>query len=120
MNSLMFIVFLLFGLHFGRMIGRFISRTLLYKINIILTIILCILWGFVIAFILGWGIISWHPNIILIILSYGAGAYVSVPNYGLLDVNSIPNDKLRRHYTIYLLPLMVYILFSLIFALSLT
>jgi hypothetical protein len=58
-----------------------------------------------------------HPFWLLkYILGFGMGAYVAVPNYGLLNESTIPPEEIRRHERISLLPLWTYILTSGVFA----
>ena len=50
-----------------------------------------------------------HPNVVVKwIMGFGLAAYVAIPNYGLFQESSIPDDKQMRHMMISWLPLLVY------------
>ncbi len=94
----------------GRKIGWWLSKLIFYPAPAIISFINLIGWGAAVA----WGmdvLIGWlHPNVVLKwILGFGLAAYVAVPNYGLLQESSIPDDKQMRHAMISWLPLVVYV-----------
>lgn len=110
MRSLIF-VFLAFVFMFvGRKVGWILSRGVLYRLAIGMTALLCLLWGVAGAFIIHI-LIAWqHPNLIVkIVFGYMLGAYVAVPNYGLVSESSIPLHAVQKHNIISLLPVFAYI-----------
>jgi hypothetical protein len=74
----------------------------------------------VILFLLAWGCgtalllrlaINWlHPGMVLKVMGYGAGAYVSNPAFGLIREDTIPASEHDRHLLVNNLPLVVYIM----------
>jgi hypothetical protein len=66
-------------------------------------------WGVVVV----WGmssLIGWlHPNVVIWVMGFALAAYVAVPNYGLLQESSIPDDKQIRHAMISWVSLIVYV-----------
>jgi hypothetical protein len=102
----------------GRKVGWALSRDVLYKTPRVACIICCIGWGLMNA----WGvhrlIETWHPGLLLKIYGYGAGAYISVPNYGLYEKTTIPETALPRHLLIQALPDAVFVVASVILAFS--
>jgi hypothetical protein len=94
----------------GRKIGWWLSKLIFYPAPAIISFINLIGWGTAVA----WGmdvLIGWlHPNVVLKwVLGFGLAAYVAIPNYGLLQESSIPDEKRMRHMTISWLPLVVYV-----------
>jgi hypothetical protein len=94
----------------GRKVGWSLSKLIFYPAPAVISFINLIGWGVAVA----WGmdaLIGWlHPNVVLKwILGFGLAAYVAVPNYGLLQESSIPDDKQMRHMMISWLPLVVYV-----------
>jgi len=114
---MIFIIVAIVGMLIARKIGWSISKLLLYPLTMIFSAILCFIWGIIIAFLIA-ELISWqNPYIIIkIIFGYGLGAYVAVPNYGLISETTISRSELSKHYMIKLLPLSSYIIFSIVFA----
>ena len=77
--------------------------------------ILGIVWGILVAgafrLLIGWQ----DPNLILkIIMGYWAGAYVSIPNYGLFAGGSGPDERQDAIFSV--VPFVVYVLASIAFA----
>jgi hypothetical protein len=105
------------GMYVGRKIGWAMSRAFLYSSKTGTTVIGCIVWGVLIAALIR-GLIVWQqPHWILkYILGFALGAYVAVPNYGLVAEPTIPPHAIKRHELISLLPLWIYILASVAFA----
>ncbi len=78
----------------GRKLGWFLSKALFYRVPIVVAGLLCIGWGLFAAFATRW-LIEWqHVGWVIKVILYGSGAYVAIPNYGLLDESSIPDDVL--------------------------
>jgi hypothetical protein len=58
-------------------------------------------------------LIMWeHPSIISKVIGYGSGAYVAIPNYGLVQKDIVPLRKISRDNLIYFLPLIIFVLVS--------
>lgn len=104
-------VFISFAFMFvGRKLGWWLSKLIFYPAPAVISFINLIGWGAAVAggidILIGW----LHPNVILKwILGFGLAAYVAIPNYGLLQESSIPDDKQMRHMMISRLPLVVYV-----------
>lgn len=106
----------LVGMFVGRKVGWFISRNFLYPLPKSTALLLCIIWGTIIAFLIHSLILWQNPNIIIkVILGYFLGAYVSMPNYGLINESTIPDEELSRHNMIKLIPVITYIVFTILF-----
>lgn len=118
---MIFILLTIIGMLIGRKLGWVISKHFLYKTSNIISVLLCILWGISIAYLMYLLIIWQNPNIALkIIFGYCLGAYVSIPNYGLVNQSTIPENELAREYMIKLLPLLIFIVSSIFFAITKT
>jgi hypothetical protein len=100
----------------GRKIGWAFSRQVLYKAGGIECLIYCITWGALTAWGLHGRIQARHPGLFLKIYGYGAGAYISVPNYGLFDKGTVPNHALGRHLLIQVVPDVTYVIASVLLA----
>jgi hypothetical protein len=76
----------------------------------IVSIMLCIFWGVGVAVLMRI-LLNWQqPGAVLRwLMGYALAAYVSIPNYGLLDESSIPEHAILRHKMISNLPLFSYI-----------
>ena len=77
-------------------------------------------WGVGLAYGLRLFILAMHPGLLLKIFGYGAGAYVSIPNYGLLDEGSIPNEQLPTHIFIKGVPWILFMGTSVVFAFTIS
>jgi hypothetical protein len=110
----------LFATFVGRKIGWAISRALLYSTSWAVCVIVCLVWGVGAAYMLRLFILSMHPGLLLKIFGYGAGAYISIPNYGLLDESTIPDTEIARHVLIKGVPFIVFIVASIAFAFTVT
>ena len=123
--NMAFFLIALVGMYVGRKIGWAISKplyqwTLLFpnpKVVQISVILIGVLWGGLIAFGVRELILWQHPGLILrIIMGYALGAYVAIPNYGLMNKDTLYGlgeevDTLLSGH-----PLIVYILASIGFA----
>jgi hypothetical protein len=97
----------------GRKTGWFVSRAFLYTVSSPVAVVLCIAWGggtaFLMRILLNYG----EPNVYLRwIMGYFLGAYVAVPNFGLIAESTIPPEGQNRHLVVSQLPLLVYIALS--------
>jgi hypothetical protein len=117
MNSVIFAVVALVFMYIGRKIGWALSRAILYPSHVGVSAWLCIGWGIGVAYAIH-ALIAWqHPNIIVkIIFGLLLGAYVAVPNYGLVAESSIPPHAMPKHNMIFTLPVFIYIASSIAFA----
>ena len=117
MNSLIFIVLALVFMYIGRKIGWALSRSLLYPAHAGITALFCVGWGVAVAYGIH-ALIAWqHPNIIVkVIFGFLLGAYVAVPNYGLVAESTIPPHAMPKHNMIFTLPVFVYIVALLVIA----
>ena len=79
-------------------------------------VVVCVAWGIGVAYALHLFILAMLLGLLLKIFGYGPGAYVSVPNYGLLDESTIPDYKMLRHVFIKGVPMLLYIVASVVFA----
>jgi hypothetical protein len=96
----------------GRSLGWWLSKTTLYGRPLPLTIILCLAWGAFFASALHILIREFEPNLIAKVFAYGAGAYVSVPNFGLFAPGSIPVRVQERDFLIQVVPFAAFVVSS--------
>jgi hypothetical protein len=98
-------------MYIGRKIGWAVSRSFLYVTSVGAAVVASIIWGCVVA-VLMFGLIRWQdPNIIVkIIMGYGLGGYVAVPNLGLVREDTISDEAKQRHELLSSLPVVAYIL----------
>ncbi len=109
-NNIEFIFISLVFMVIGRKFGWWLSKLIFYPAPAFISFINLIGWGVAVA----WGmdvLIGWlHPNaVVKWIMGFCLAAYVAIPNYGLFQESSIPDDKQMRHMMISWLPLLVYI-----------
>jgi hypothetical protein len=118
MHSVVIIILVMtIGLLVGRHAGWLYSRAFLYPLPTPLTAVLCIGWGCLIAYLTRY-LIEWqHVGIMAKVIIYGAGAYISIPNYDLFAEDTIPYDVQIKHQTINILPLPTFVLASIALAL---
>ena len=102
-------------LYLGRKFGWGLSKVM-YVSGWLFCVIGCVLWGFADAYCLRVLINLLHPGVILKIFGFGTGAYVSIPNYGLLDESTIPESALSKHLFIKGVPMLIFIVCSVVFA----
>jgi hypothetical protein len=113
-----FFVTLVF-MYVGRKIGWVLSKRILYTASPIAAGMVSAIWGICVA-ILMFGLIQWqNPNIVLkIIMGYALGWYIAVPNFGLLQEGSIPDEARSRHLLISCGPPLTYIATMAVLSLS--
>jgi hypothetical protein len=109
-NNIEFIFISLVFMVVGRKFGWTLSKLIFYPAPAVISFINLIGWGVAVA----WGMSSlsgWlQPNVIIRwIRGFALAAYVAVPNYGLFQESSIPDDKQMRHMLISWVPLIVYV-----------
>ena len=101
----------------GRKLGWALSKSLLYTAPLFIALVLATLWGGLVAFGMR-ELLNWQqPGAILRwLMGYALGAYVAVPNYGLLVPPTIPDKATSRHDLVLNVPAVVYIGASIAFA----
>jgi hypothetical protein len=117
MASLEFFLAAIFGMFLGRKLGWFFTRSALYPSPDLVAAILSIGWGILIAMLMT-ALIRWlHPYwIIKFIFGYFLGAYVAVPNYGLLRRDTAPDHARIKDNLISILSMWAYIILVAILA----
>jgi len=104
------------GMFILRQLGWSLSRTVLYTAGWPVCIILLVAWGGGMAFgfrhLILWLQIGW----VLKTLGYGAAAYVSIPNYGLLNGSSTTGHAEVRDIAVSQLSFLLFIVLSIVFA----
>jgi hypothetical protein len=113
-----FVLIMLLLLYVLRKAGWFFSKNGLYGSHVATVSVFCLAWGAGIA-VLVHELIRWkEPNwIVWLIFGYGIGAYVSIPNYGLVGEDTVPDVKRKRHLLISTVPLVAYVLTAILLAL---
>ncbi len=97
-------------MYIGRKLGWTLSRTVLYTAPPVVSGVASAIWGVGVAFLM-FCLIRWQePNIVLkIIMGYALGWYVAIPNFGLLQESSIPEEAKPRHLMISTWPIVAYL-----------
>ncbi len=97
-------------MYVGRKLGWRLSRNVLYTSPTWVAAFACVVWGAAVAAGV-FALIAWlEPGFILrLVLGYAMGAYVAIPNYGLVDESTIPVHAHARHEMLSGLPLGIYI-----------
>lgn len=99
-----FIAITFAGMLVGRSIGWWLSKAMLYGGPLPITVVLCLAWGTLIGYALHVLIREFEPGIIAQVFAYGAGGYVSIPNFGLLARASISAKVQKRDSLIQVVP----------------
>jgi hypothetical protein len=82
----------------------------LYSAGKPVVIAACIVWGALVALVIHGLIVREQPNLIVkIIFGFGLGVYVSIPNFGLVREDTIPDHAQPRHTLISLLPIWIFL-----------
>jgi hypothetical protein len=92
------------------------SKFYLYTGSLVPVMLYLFVWGSSTALLLRLAIDWLNPGIVLKVLGYGAGAYVSNPAYGLFQEDSIPASERDRHLLVNNLPLVFYIVTAILLA----
>lgn len=114
---MVFVIVTLICSQLGRRLGWVLSKRFLYFATPFPVIVASIIWGSLVALLMH-GLIVWlHPHWILKwIFGFAQGAYVSIPNFGLLAESTIPEHAMLRHEFISNVPLLIFIIASVVFA----
>jgi len=114
---MVFALIIIFSIVPLRRIGWAISKNILYVMPLLFSIVLTIGWAFLISYLLHI-LIRWqNPNIIVkILLGYGFGVYLAIPNFALFDLNTLPPEEIKRTAFIYGASLGMFILGSIFLA----
>jgi len=80
------------AMFFGRKVGWALCRSLLYTSPWIVCGAVCLGWAVGIAYGLRLLIVNMHPGWLLMIVAFVVAAYISIPNYGLLNESTVPDD----------------------------
>jgi hypothetical protein len=103
-----FIAWVLVGMFSRRRWGWWLSKRL-YVSSLPIAIVVCIGWGAFVALLLHHLIVRFNPSAIAMWFAYGAGAYVSIPNFGLIAEATIPASAQPRHTLIEVVPFVTYV-----------
>ena len=101
--------------YIGRKLGWALSRRLFYATPSAIAVPLVLLWGAATAFGYRHMVTGLHPNIILAVIGFMAGAYISIPDYGMGDVWQYPFGPPTRHDIVSNFPFLTYIIASVAF-----
>ncbi|MDL1969487.1 MAG: hypothetical protein LWW94_00665 [Candidatus Desulfofervidaceae bacterium] len=100
----------------GRKLGWFFSKRL-YTTSFTSIVIFGLIWGIVVAVIVRSFIIWQKPSLIVRwIMGFALGAYVSIPNFGLMNEDNISDEIIREHVLLKTIPEVTYIIGSIILA----
>lgn len=108
-----FVLLAFMCMYVGRKLGWWLSRSFLYSATTPVAVFACVIWGCLVALMIR-GLISWQqPHWILkIIFGFALGAYVAIPNFGLVMESTIPDNTMPRHQLISNVPLLTFIVAS--------
>ncbi len=108
-----FALAMLLLLYAARKGGWFVSRRVLYRESGVLLVLSCVAWGLAMAWLLRLSINALEPGTLnRWILGYALGAYIAIPNFGLVLETTIPDAHLPRHRAISNFPVIAYALAS--------
>lgn len=114
---MIFSLIVLFSLVPFRRAGWFISKNFIYRMGIPFVIIFSIIWGMLIAYLVHILIIWQNPGLILkIIVGYGFGSYLSIPDYGLFNENTLTEEANIKHAILTFVGLGLFVLSTLVFS----
>jgi hypothetical protein len=108
-----FIAWVLVGAFSRRRWGWWLSKRLYFS-SLPVVIVLCVGWGVFIALVLHHLIGRYDPSLLAKCFGYCVGAYVSIPNFGLIAEASIPASAQPRHALIEVLPFVTYVAMSIL------
>ena len=102
----------------GRRTGWALRRAVLYKSNWTVCVLLSCAWAIGTAYCLRFLLLETHPGLLLKIFGYGAWAYVSIPNYGLIQDSTVAPKEMPRHLFLKVVPLFAFVAISITLAFS--
>jgi len=99
-----------------RRAGWALSRYVLYQVPLSVSVFGTIFWASLIAYLLH-VLIRWQdPNIFVkILFAYGFGAYLSIPNFQLFALSTLPPEEVKRTAFIYSTALLSFSVLSVTF-----
>lgn len=101
MHNFVFALLLMGFLVLGRGLGWSLAQGFLYSLPNTLAVLCCVVWGMAVALGAYELILLTHASSPLkFVMGVSMGAYVSIPNHGLMDENDVPEHKESRHDTI--------------------
>ena len=108
-----FVLLAFIFMYVGRKLGWSLSRGFLYSATTPVVVFACVVWGSLVALMIR-GLIAWQqPHWILkIIFGFALGAYVAIPNFGLVMESTIPDHAVPRHQLISNVPFLTFIVAS--------
>jgi hypothetical protein len=112
---LFFFICCIFAPYIDRKLGWALSRHLFYATPSAIAVLLCLLWGVAFAFGFRHLVTSLHPNIVLAIIGFMAGGYISIPDYGMGDVWQYGHGSATRHDIVSNFQFLTYIITSVVF-----
>jgi len=117
MENMIFVLSAIAFMYFGRKLGWAVSKNILYVSPVSIVFAVCLFWGAGVACGVHALIALMAPNIVLkIILGFLLGAYIAIPNFGLIAESTIPPENMLKHHLISMLPLWIYIFASIALA----
>jgi hypothetical protein len=112
-GQIAFVLFSIVLLYLGRRFGWWLSKASLYGDALLVILVECVIWGCLVAGLTHTLIVWHHPHWILRwVFGFGIGLYVSVPNFGLIREDIVPEHAMSRHTMISQLPIWVFIVAS--------
>ncbi len=114
---MVFVIVTLICSQLGRRLGWALSKRFLYFASPLSVVVASIIWGGLVALLMHALIVRYQPHWLLKwIFGFAQGAYVSVPNFGLVAESTIPEHAVLRHEILSNVPLLVFIIASVVFA----
>jgi hypothetical protein len=115
--SIAFVIVTIACAYFGRRLGWALSKHYLYFTSFVSVIVCSIVWGCLVALLMHGLIVRFQPHWILKwIFGFAQGAYIAVPNFGLIAESTIPDHARPKHELISNAPFVVFIVSSVVFA----
>ena len=108
---MLYVFWALIFLYSGRKVGWALSKGFFYPAPAMLAFAGLIIWGVMVGWVTSSLIVWQHPSVILKwVLGFALGAYVAIPNFGLFQESTIPDEVQARHALVSSVPLLSYIL----------
>jgi hypothetical protein len=114
---MIFSFIVLFSLGPLRRMGWFLSKNFIYWMRMPFVVFFSIVWGILIAYLLHILILWQNPGLVIkIILGYGAGSYLAIPDYGLFDEHTLSEEAAIKNIILFFVSLSLFIVSSIAFA----